>query len=81
MKEFMIDINDIFKIRSLVNISNDFDFDITLSSDGYSVSAKSIIGIFTFDITKPIKITIHSDNCDEYVARIKDFIVTVRSNA
>ena len=79
MKEFMIDIDNIFKIRSLVNISSKYDFDIKLSSNNYSVSAKSIIGIFTLDITKPVKITIDSDDYEEYVSQIKDFITPLKT--
>ncbi|MBP0979224.1 MAG: HPr family phosphocarrier protein [Oscillospiraceae bacterium] len=84
MKEFMIDINNILKIRSLVNISSKYDFDIELSADDFSVSAKSIIGIFTLDITKPVKVTVYSDNVDnyeQYVSEIKDFILPLQTKA
>lgn len=85
MKEFMLDINDILKIRMFVNISSKYNFDIKLSSKDYSVSAKSIIGIFTLDITKPVKLSILADNidsdkCEEYISQIKDFILPVREN-
>ncbi len=80
MKELMIDIDDIFKIRTFVNISSKYDFDIKLSSDNYYVSAKSIIGIFTLDITKPIKITIYTDDYEDYLYQIKDFIIPSKQN-
>lgn len=84
MKEFMIDINDILKIRSFVNISSKYDFDIKLTTNETSVSAKSIIGIFTLDITKPVKITVYSDsmdNCERYISEIKDFILPLKTTA
>lgn len=77
MKELMVDINSILKIKAFVNISVKYSYDITLSSENYSVSAKSIMGIFTLDISKPIKLTITSNNCEDYVNEIKSFIVSI----
>lgn len=75
MQELMVNIDDILKIKTFVNISVKYNYDITLSSKNYSVSAKSIMGIFTLDISKPIKLTITSNNCEDYINEIKGFIV------
>ncbi len=75
MQELMVNIDNILKIKTFVNISVKYNYDITLSSKNYSVSAKSIMGIFTLDISKPIKLTIASNNCEDYINEIKGFIV------
>ncbi|NLY44113.1 MAG: HPr family phosphocarrier protein, partial [Clostridiaceae bacterium] len=57
-----------------VNIVNRYDFDVDLSSGRYVVDAKSIMGIFSLDLSKPIKVQVHSDDCDAFMEEIKPFI-------
>ena len=67
------EINDVYK---LVNILIGFDGDVDLESGRYKVDGKSILGIFSLDLRKPIKMTFHDDTkADELFAKIKGFIV------
>ena len=52
-------IND---VKEFVNIVMRYDFDIDLISGRYAVDAKSIMGIFSLDLSKPIEITAHTDD-------------------
>ena len=36
---------------------------------------KSLLGIFSLDLSKPLVLEIHSDKCDDLVAEIDKFIV------
>jgi len=65
-------IND---VKNFVNLVNRFDFDVDLSSGRYIVDAKSIMGIFSLDLSKPIKVEVHSDNCDSFLEEVKTFII------
>jgi len=65
-------IND---VKDFVSIVSQFDFEIDLVSGRYAVDAKSIMGIFSLDLSKPIKVNIHSDNTDEFIEAVKRFIV------
>ena len=49
-------------------------FDMDLISGRYTVDAKSIMGIFSLDLSKPITIEVHSDNCDALVEELKPYI-------
>lgn len=71
-KIMLSSIND---VKNLVNIVNKYDFDIDLISDRYVVDAKSIMGIFSLNLSKPIKVEVHSDDCDEFIANLERFIV------
>jgi len=75
MKSFNISLKSITDVKDFVNIVNKYDFDIDLTSGRYVVDAKSIMGIFSLDLSKPIKVDVHSDNCDEFYNEIKNFIV------
>ena len=71
MKTVDIKLSSIEDVRKFVDIVSKYDIDIDLSSGRYIVDAKSIMGIFSLDLLKPIKLTAHSDNTDELFAEIK----------
>jgi len=75
VKTFNILLKSINDVKDFVNIVNKYDFDIDLTSGRYIVDAKSIMGIFSLDLSKPIKVEVHSDNADDFINEIKAFIV------
>lgn len=75
MKTFNILLKSINDVKDFVNIVNKYDFDVDLTSGRYVVDAKSIMGIFSLDLSKPIKVEVHSDNADEFINEIKSIIV------
>lgn len=64
MKTFNILLKEINDVKNFVNIVCRFDTEMDLSSGRYIVDAKSIMGIFSLDLTKPIKAEIVTDNGD-----------------
>ena len=75
MKSVDIKLSSIEDVRNFVNIVSKYEIDIDLSSGRYIVDAKSIMGIFSLDLLKPIKLTAHSDNTDELFAEIKPYMI------
>ncbi len=75
MKEATIRLNTINDVKQFVNIVSKCDYDVDLISGRYAVDAKSIMGIFSLDISKPIQLNAHTDNADALLAEIKPFIV------
>ena len=67
-------ISSINDVKNLVNIVNKYDFDIDLISDRYVVDAKSIMGIFSLDLTKPITVDAHTDDTSAFLNDIKPYI-------
>ena len=53
MKTVQISLNSIDKVKSFVNDISKFDFDFDLVSGRYVIDAKSIMGIFSLDLSKP----------------------------
>ena len=60
MKTVMISLNSIDKVKSFVNDISRFDYDFDLVSGRYVIDAKSIMGIFSLDLSKPIELNIHA---------------------
>ena len=61
MKTVKISLNSIDKVKSFVNDITKFDSDFDLVSGRYVIDAKSIMGIFSLDLSKPIDLNIHSE--------------------
>ena len=78
MKTVRISLNSIDKVKSFVNDLVRFsDVDFDLVSGRYVIDAKSIMGIFSLDLSKPIDLNIHADesSMDEIVATLKPYIL------
>ena len=75
MKTYTIMIDSIVSAKTFVNIVNTCDFDIDLESGRYLVDAKSIMGIFSLDLSKPIKMHVYADEYEEFEKLVKQFLV------
>ena len=76
MKTVQISLNSIDKVKSFVNTVTKFDCDFDLISGRYVIDAKSIMGFFSLDLSKPIDLTIHTDeNVEEVLEALKAYIV------
>ena len=61
MKTIQVSLNSIDKVKSFVNDLNRFNCDFDLVSGRYVIDAKSILGIFSLDLSNPIDLMIHAD--------------------
>ena len=76
MKTFDLLLSSINDVKDFVNIVSKYDFDVDLTSGRYVVDAKSIMGIFSLDLTKPITLNIHTDeNVDKILDALKDYLI------
>lgn len=72
MKTIKICLNSIDKVKAFVNDITKFDTDFDLVSGRYVIDAKSIMGIFSLDLSKPIDLCIHAD--ENTIAPIMDVV-------
>lgn len=76
MKTVKISLNSIDKVKSFVNEITKFHNDFDLVSGRYVIDAKSIMGIFSLDLSKPINLNIHADeNLAAIMEVLKPYIV------
>ena len=62
MEEFMIKLDSIDEVKEFVALTNKCAFDVDLMSGRYAIDAKSIMGIFSLDLSKPLKMIVHADS-------------------
>ena len=73
MKSVKISLQMAQNVKDFVKIVQDYPYEIDLKSDKYVVDAKSILGIFSLDLSKPLTVEIHSDDCDDLIEALKKF--------
>ena len=61
MREVKIFLGTIERVKDFVNAVTRLDCDMDIVSGRYVIDAKSIMGIFSLDLSKPIDLNIHAD--------------------
>ena len=76
MTSVKLSLNSIDKVKSFVNDISGFNAEFDLISGRYVIDAKSIMGIFSLDLSKPIDLNIHADNnVDDILAALDAYII------
>ena len=76
MKTVRVCLDSIDQVKGFVNDISRFNTDFDLISGRYVIDAKSIMGIFSLDLSKPIELTIHeSDEIDEILKVLQPYVV------
>lgn len=73
MKSLKISLEMAQKVKEFVTLTQACDYEILLKSGKYVVDAKSILGIFSLDLSKPLTVEIYSDDCAELLAQLQKF--------
>ena len=71
-----IHLSNIDDVKKFVSLVSSFPFEVNLCTDKYKIDAKSIMGVFSLDLSEPI--TVEVDKCNEeekklFAQKIKDF--------
>lgn len=75
MKSVNIMLGTINDVKKFVNAVASYDFDVDLVSGRYAIDAKSIMGIFSLDLSKKIELQAHTEIPEAFFNEIKEFIV------
>lgn len=73
MKSIKISLEMAQRVKEFVNITQNYPFEILLKSGKYVVDAKSILGIFSLDLSQPIIVEIYADECEQLLSDLKKF--------
>ena len=76
MKSVKVNINSIDKVKKFVNILTKYDGNFDLVSGRYVIDAKSIMGIFSLDLSQDIELVLQGDGeQDDVIKALDEFIV------
>lgn len=77
----MLTLSSIDTVKKFVSLASQYDFPISLLSDKYKVDAKSIMGIFSLDLSKPVEMQIEKDKDlpKDFLDQLKEFTSSKQS--
>lgn len=74
MKSVNIKLSLVENVKAFVNIVNRYGYDVDLRAGRNVVDAKSLLGIFSLDLSKPVTLEVYTDSCDDLLNDIKPFM-------
>ncbi len=74
MKSVRLLLNTTDSVKSFVNLISSSDYDADIRSGRYVVDAKSILGIFSLDLNRPVVLEVYDDNCDELLSKLSPYM-------
>ena len=74
MKSVRLLLNTTDIVKSFVNLISSYDYDADIRSGRYVVDAKSILGIFSLDLNRPVVLEVYDDNCDELLSKLSPYM-------
>ena len=60
-------------VKTFVNIVSRYGLD--LRSGRHCVDAKSLLGIFSLDLSKPVTVEVYNDHCDDLMEELRPFLL------
>ena len=75
MKAVNIKLSLAENVKCFVNIANKYPYDLDLRVGRHVVDGKSILGIFSLDLSRPITLEVYSDHCEDLMEELKPFII------
>lgn len=69
MKSIPIKLSFAEEVKSFVNIVNRYPYDMDLRAGRHVVDAKSILGIFSLDLGRPIVLEVYTDSNDDQLEK------------
>ena len=74
MQAVTISLTEVNQVKRFVNLMERVPYDVDVVSGRYTVNAKSMLGIYSLDLSKPIQVLIYSDNCEALKKELEGFM-------
>lgn len=67
MIKAIVNLNSIDKVKKFNKLACDTRLEVDLVSGRYTIDAKSIMGIFSLDLSKPIELNVHTNSEEDEI--------------
>ena len=75
MRICTVQLNAIGEIREFVNAASNFEGAVDMVSGRYVIDAKSLLGVMTLDLSKPVELRVHGDHPEKFFKAIDSYLV------
>ncbi len=74
--EFQVLLTSVADVKRFVDVAAAYPYDVDVSTERYIVNGKSIMGLFSIDLAKPVTVKLHQagPEADAMKAALADFI-------
>ncbi|WP_283607944.1 HPr family phosphocarrier protein [Faecalispora anaeroviscerum] len=66
-------LSSIEAVKKFVTLANRYDFPINLRTDKYTIDAKSIMGVFSLDLSKPVTVELEGPQAERFIKELVEF--------
>lgn len=74
MEALTISLTQVSQVQQFVNTVNKYPFDVDMVSGRYTINAKSLLGIYSLDLNRPLQVLIYSNDCEDLKAELREFM-------
>lgn len=70
MTQVKIRLQQVDQVKDFVNLLSRYPYEIDLVSGRYTIDAKSLLGIYSLDLSNPLTLVIYSEDCGELLEQL-----------
>ena len=72
MEAVTVSLTQVNQVQQFVNKA---PYDVDIVSGRYTINAKSLLGIYSLDLNRPLRVVMYSDDCEELKKELAEFMV------
>ena len=75
MEAVTVSLTQVNQVQQFVNVVSKAPYDVDMVSGRYTINAKSLLGIYSLDLNRPLRVVMYSDDCEELKKEQAEFMV------
>ena len=74
MEPVTISLTQVNQVQQFVNVVSKVPYDVDMVSGRYTINAKSLLGIYSLDLNRPLQVVMYSDDCEDLKKELAEFM-------
>ena len=74
MEAVTISLTQVNQVQKFVNVVSKVPYDVDMVSGRYTINAKSLLGIYSLDLNRPLQVVMYSDDCEALKKELEKFM-------
>ena len=74
MQAVTVTLTQVNEVQQFVNLVSRFPFDVDVVSGRYTVNAKSLLGVYSLDLGRPLQVLLYNDDCEELKKQLEPYM-------
>ena len=74
MEAVIISLTQVNQVQKFVNVVSKVPYDVDMVSGRYTINAKSLLGIYSLDLNRPLQVVMYSDDCEALKKELEEFM-------